>query len=146
MLNSSFTIAIHILTLLEWQRRRDGGEPVSSSWIAGSVNTNPVVIRRLLGALRKAGLVESRSGSAGGWVLREDARAIELRTVYRLTNSGELFPGHNNEPNPLCEVGRNVRQALNGHFAAAREAMEEELARVTIAGVLENIEKQPGPD
>jgi DNA-binding IscR family transcriptional regulator len=65
MVNCRFTVAIHVLCLLAAQHP----QPLTSEFIAGSVNTNPVVIRRLLGSLRRAGLVKSQPGVSGGWEL-----------------------------------------------------------------------------
>ncbi|HEX3447028.1 MAG TPA: Rrf2 family transcriptional regulator, partial [Isosphaeraceae bacterium] len=68
MLSSKLSVGVHILTLLALKP----DEPVTSACIAGSVNTNPVVIRRLLGLFREAGFVESKNGVGGGWVLVTD--------------------------------------------------------------------------
>jgi DNA-binding IscR family transcriptional regulator len=62
MVNSKLTVGVHILALLAMM----GETQLTSEQIAGSVNTNPVVIRRLLGLLRTAGYVESTSGPGGG--------------------------------------------------------------------------------
>ena len=76
MLNSKLTVGIHILTLLA----SSPGEAQTSEYIAGSVNTNPVVIRRLLGLLREAGIVESQGGHGGGWRLQRPAERITRMT------------------------------------------------------------------
>ena len=61
MLSSKLTVGVHILTLLA----SSPGEPLTSEYIAGSVNTNPVVIRRLLGLLREAGVVVIHGAAYG---------------------------------------------------------------------------------
>jgi Rrf2 family protein len=133
-MNSStrFTVAVHTLTLLAMNE----AEPVTSEALAGSVNTNPVVIRRVLGALRAAHLVTSQGGNGGGWRLAADPRAITLCAVYRAVEDEPLFALHHRPPNPHCPVGRNIQHALGGHFAAATRAMEAELARTTLADIL----------
>lgn len=133
--SSRFAVAIHILTLLTLNRE----EPVTSEFIAGSVNTNPVVIRRMLGALRTARLVTSQGGYGGGWRLVGDSEAITLRDVYRAVEDEALFPLHHRTPNPECPVGRYIQHALSKHFAAATQALEEELARTTVADVLREV-------
>ncbi|HEX8852924.1 MAG TPA: Rrf2 family transcriptional regulator, partial [Pyrinomonadaceae bacterium] len=77
--NSRFAVAVHALTLLAWA----GEEPVKSEYLACSVNTNPVVIRRILCALARAGLVTSQTGASGGSRLARPAAEITLREVYR---------------------------------------------------------------
>ncbi|HVA91008.1 MAG TPA: Rrf2 family transcriptional regulator [Chloroflexota bacterium] len=133
--SSRFAVAIHVLTLLALNH----DQLVTSERIAGSVNTNPVVIRRLLGALREARLVTSQGGNGGGWRLVGDPEAITLRDVYRAVEDSALFSLHHQPPNPACTVGRHIQQALNGRFADAMHAMEDELAQSTIAGVLREV-------
>lgn len=135
--SSRFSVAIHILTLLAYV---DGGEaPVTSELIAGSVNTNPVVIRRLLALLRRARLVTSRGGPGGGWRLVPPARRITLRDVYRAVEGEALFPLHAAAPNPRCPVGRTIRAALEARYAEARRALERDLARTTIDALLRGV-------
>ena len=77
MLSSKLSVGVHILTLLAIK----AGEPMTSAFIACSVNTNPVVIRRLLGLFREAGFVESKNGAGGGWLLVRDPKKITLVDV-----------------------------------------------------------------
>jgi Rrf2 family protein len=135
--SSRFTVAVHVLTLLA--HGAGGGEPMTSEYIAGSVNTNPVVIRRLLARLREAGLVRSQSGPGGGWQLVAPARRISLRDVYRAVDPEPLFPFHASAPNPRCTVGRSIQAALGGHYADARRAVERDLEKTTIADLLQEV-------
>jgi DNA-binding IscR family transcriptional regulator len=115
------------------------GKRVTSEFVAGSVNTNPVVIRRILAALRKAGLVRSWPGVAGGWELVSKPSAITLRQIYQLIRPGTVFALHSKKPNPRCPVGRKVQQGLLGHYRRAQAAMENELAQSTISDVLHDV-------
>jgi Rrf2 family protein len=137
-MNSRFAVAVHILTLLEQQQ----GEPVTSEYIAGSVNTNPSLVRRLVGMLTKAGLTNSQLGTGGGAFLARSASKISLLDVYRAVDEGELFAMHRERPNPACPIGRNIQAALETHFATASKALEDELRQVTVADVLADVRKQ----
>ena len=137
-MNSRFAVAVHILTLLEQQY----GEPVTSERIAGSVNTNPSLVRRLIGMLTKAGLTTSQLGTGGGALLAKPAARITLRDVYRAVDEGELFAMHRERPNPACPIGRNIQAALEAHIDCASAALEDELARVTIGDMLADVRKQ----
>lgn len=132
MANTRFTVANHILALLA----AHPGELLTSEFIAGSVNTNPVVVRRLLGPLRQAGLVQAQLATGGGWRLARRPDEISLLSVHQAVDDVELFPMHGRLPNPTCVVGRNIQHALEGVYAEAREALEERLERETIADVL----------
>jgi Rrf2 family protein len=130
--NSQFAIAIHVLTLLA----QADGEVVTSETIAGSVNTNPVFIRRILGLLSRAGLVASQPGVGGGWRLQREPTSITLLQVYRAIDEDHLLSMHHSQPNPDCLIGRNIQRTLTVYFGEAERAFEQVLARQTIAEVL----------
>lgn len=132
--NSHLTTMIHILTLLA-----NSEEPVSSSMIAGSVNTNPVTIRRALGRLREAGLVETISGVAGGAVLARPAAQISLAELYQLEREEHFFGLHPSQPNPNCPVGRSIQGILTGIYDHTEQRVVEDLSQVTIADILQQI-------
>ncbi len=133
--NARFTVATHILTLLAYGK----GQRMTSSEIAASVNTNPVVIRRVLGQLRRTGLVESRGGAGGGWLLARPPEDINLKDVLLATNPSLSFPMHPHEPNPNCPVGRSIQRVLAGHYEEAQRAMLAYFERVTIAELLQEV-------
>lgn len=138
--NSRFAVAIHTLAFLAFAEQRQA-EPVSSDVIAQSVNTNPVVIRRLLGTLRDAKLVTSQPGSGGGWRLLRSADQISLCEVYGAVKEGPLFAQPPRSPDPQCMVGRNVQHVLGGFLEAAEHAMERSLSEMTVAQVMQEIAK-----
>jgi Rrf2 family protein len=135
--SSRFTVGIHILTLLA--HGASGEEALTSEYIAGSVNTNPVVIRRLLAMLRKAKLVRSKGGPGGGWQLVVPPGRITLRDVYRAVESDPLFPLHAGTPNPRCPVGRTIQSAVSSRYEEAQLALEKDLARSTIGDLLQEV-------
>ena len=137
-ISSRFAVAVHILTLLE----TSGGEPVTSERIAGSVNTNPAVVRRILSMLARAGLTRSQLGTGGGALLARPAAEITLLEVYRAVEEGDLFALHNERPNPRCPVGRHIQCALEESIGAAQRALEDELAGRTVADVLARVESE----
>jgi Rrf2 family protein len=128
-ISSRFSIAVHILSLLAIAKDAHG----TSEWIAGSVNTNPVTIRRILGQLKKAGQVNVRAGTGGAFLLK-DLDEISLLDVYRaveVVEEDQLFHIHA-EPNPECPVGANIQAVLELVLKRAQHAMEQVLADITI--------------
>ena len=110
-ISSRFTIAVHILICIETFKN---DYKVTSDFLASSVNVNPVVIRRLLQQLKKAGIVNVTRGS-GGTNLEKPSDEITLLDVYNAVEcveEGELFHFHEN-PNPLCPVGKNIHAILD---------------------------------
>lgn len=138
MINSRFTVAVHLLALLSVGRKRFPG-PLTSEMAAESVNTNPVVIRRILGDLRKAGIVSSQPGPSGGWFLEREPDTITLSEVFRAVESEQLFAMHHRKPNPTCMVGGYIQDALHGIFADAEAAMQQKLGEKTVADVIETV-------
>ncbi|GAB3222827.1 Rrf2 family transcriptional regulator [Hymenobacter seoulensis] len=137
-ISSRFSVAVHVLSLLALQQVDD--VLLTSERMAGSVNTNPVVIRRLLGQLKKAGLVEVRPASGGTFLTRTPA-AITLLEVYRaveVVEEGQLFSVHE-KPNPACLVGRNIQTALDATLQQAQTALEQVLAGVSLQHVTTDI-------
>jgi len=135
--SGQFAVAVHVLCLLS----EDPDKPVTSDWIAGSVNTNPVVIRRALGVLRKAGLVASTEGAGGGTTLARPAAKITLADVHAAVEAGPLFGSTRNHPNPACPVGRKVQVVLGQYLTRFESALEREMRKVTIADVTAGIHR-----
>ncbi|HEX2095115.1 MAG TPA: Rrf2 family transcriptional regulator [Longimicrobiaceae bacterium] len=135
-MSSRVAVAVHVLAILTWRR----SEPVSSQQIARSVNTHPVVVRRIVGALRRAGLVEVQPGAAGGARLARDPAEITLLEVYRsVESSDDLFALHAQPPCQDCGVGANIQASLVEVFGEAQAAMEAVLARVTMQDVWRSV-------
>lgn len=129
--NTQFAVAVHVLSYLAGVA---GGRPVSSDELSGSTQVTPVHVRRVLGPLRRAGLVRSRPGVHGGWELVGDGTTITLAQVWRLLQGGDPLLGLHG-PNPSCEVGRRVRRSLTSLDLMLAGAVETELARFTVADV-----------
>jgi len=114
---------------------------VKSDYIAGSVNTNPVVIRRLLSNLQEAGLVISQVGAAGGTTLARQPKDIRLSEIYQALPCGEVFALHHKEPNQDCPIGRNMAAFLCGLQKEVDKSIEEKLRQYSLRDVIEHIEE-----
>ncbi len=138
-ISSRFTIAVHVLICIETFKE---DYKVTSDFLASSVNVNPVVIRRLLQQLKKAGIVSVIRGS-GGTNIEKPIDEITLLDVYNAVecvDEGELFHFHEN-PSPLCPVGRNIHNILDGRLEKIQNAMEKEMKSVTIQDVMRDAKK-----
>jgi Rrf2 family protein len=133
-----FAVAVHVLAVLAYQE----GTPLTSRFLACSVNTNPVVIRRLLLALQEAGLVETRKGAGMGSRLARPARQITMAEVYRAVEDTDAFSLPRNAPNQDCPVGHCIQLALEKVFASAQSALERELACTTLADVVKAVKSE----
>ena len=125
-------MAVHVLAVLAYKE----GDPVTSSLLAGSVNTNPVIIRRLLLTLKRARLIDTRKGSGAGSRLTRSPQRINLAEIYRAVESHEAFSSPSGKPNAGCPVGHCIRKTLEKVFASAENALERDLEKTTLADVV----------
>lgn len=128
-------MAVHVMSVLAYQE----GDPVTSACLAGSVNTNPVVIRRLLLALQEARLVETRKGAGLGSRLSRSPARIDLAQIYRAVENDEPFALPSGKPDEDCPVGHCIQDALARVFVKAQGALERELAGTTLADILRTV-------
>ncbi len=136
--NSQFAIAVHVLALLA----KGGEENVTSVCVAKSVNTNPVVIRRLLCNLNQAKLVVSQTGGAGGTRLVRPPDEIRLNEIYRAVSGGEVFALHRQTPNQNCLIGKNIQTVLENLQTEIDEIIEQKLAEYTLQDIIESVEQE----
>jgi DNA-binding IscR family transcriptional regulator len=138
-ISSRFAVGVHILSLIEMNK--DGVS--SSEFLAGSVNTNPALIRKIIGMLKKAGLVEVHPGIAGTKLARElsDITLLDVYKAVDVVQDNELFSVHEN-PNPQCPVGRNIQETIIPILSTAQIALEKVLGNVTIEDIVKGIQEK----
>lgn len=138
--NCRFAMAVHVLTVLAYKE----GDRVSSALLALSVNTNPVIIRRLLLALQRAKLVDTCKGRGSGSRLSRSPGRITLADVYRAVEPDVPFALPRKTANCSCPVGQGIGIELRRVFSSAEAALEQELAKTTLASVLEVVKSMRG--
>jgi Rrf2 family protein len=128
-------MAVHVLAVLAYKE----GDRVTSALLAGSINTNPVIVRRLLLVLQRAKLVETCKGAGSGSRLSRAPGRINLAEIYRAVEDSEPFATPSRKPNAACPVGRCMRETLERVFTSAQEALERDLEKTTLAAVIEAV-------
>jgi transcriptional regulator, Rrf2 family len=129
-ISSRFTIALHIFTCVETFKN---DYKITSDFLAGSINTNPVIIRKILTQLKNAGLITVARGT-GGISPTRPLKEISFYDVYQAiepVENGDLFNFHSS-PNPQCPVGKNIHALLDGKLKAIQLAMENEMKKYTL--------------
>ena len=127
-----FAMAVHVLAVLAYKE----GDRVTSATLAGSINTNPVIVRRLLLALQQGKLVETCKGAGAGSRLSRSPQRINLAEVYRAVEADEPFASPSRKPNTACPVGHSIQATLDKVFASAEKALERDLEKTTLADVM----------
>lgn len=133
-ITSRFTIAVHVIAAIDYFGDR---EKVTSSFLAGSVGANPVIVRNVMGQLKEAGIIDISQGRSG-IALAKDLEDITLFDVYKAVDcvSDEgLFHFHEN-PNADCPVGRNIHKALDDELLGVQKAMEAQMRAVTLSEIV----------
>jgi Rrf2 family protein len=130
--NNRFSFAIHIMTMLAYK----GGEGATSATLAKSMNTNPVVVRRLLSQLRQKGLIHCQSGKSGGSQLARAPEGVTLHDIYDAVEAGGPFVIPRKPENKACVVSCHMGVILQEIFQQTQHAIATSLKRMTVADLL----------
>jgi Rrf2 family protein len=128
-------MAVHVLAVLAYNE----GDRVTSADLAGSINTNPVVVRRLLLALQRANLVETCKGAGSGSRLSRSPKRINMADIYRAVEAAESFASPSRKPNDDCPVGHCIRDTLEKVFDSAQSALERDLEKTSLSDVIDMV-------
>lgn len=131
-----FSIAIHVLSLVG----SHGEDPCTSEWMAGSIGVNAVVVRRVTGMLRNAGLLSTQQGAAGAKITRPFGEITMLDVLKAVEPDHDIFSVHQN-PNPQCPVGAQIQSVLEDVYDRAQSKMEQELASTTLQDIVSGLKK-----
>ena len=135
-ISSRFTMAIHMFACIDTFT----DQKMTSDFMAASIGTNPVIVRKLLQQLKAAGLIEVSRGT-GGVQIKRPLDQITFLDIYKAVECApdeQLFHFHEN-PNQNCPVGRNIHHVLDDRLLQVQRVMEAELAKMTLADVKKDV-------
>ncbi|TGM60912.1 Rrf2 family transcriptional regulator [Leptospira adleri] len=133
-MTSRFTVAIHILSLLSLSK----GKTRTSEELAESVNTNPVVIRKILSLLKSQGIVRNQMGPNGGYILAKPSSEISLKEIYEAIDE-KIFQMHSKTPNKKCICGHSIQPILTKVYEKAERVLEDELGSTNLDSITKEI-------
>lgn len=138
-ISSRFTLAVHIFACIDVFK---DDYKITSDFLAGSTNVNPVIIRKILGQLKGAGLVEVARGSGGASISKplNEISFLDIYNAVECIENGELFHFHEN-PNTECPVGRNIHMVLDDKLMRVQKVMEKELSSITLEDIMQDTRK-----
>lgn len=141
-ISSRFTLAVHIFACIN---TFENEYKITSDFLAGSTNVNPVIIRKLLQQLKAAGLVNVARGTGGASIAKplDEITFLDIYRAVECVEKGELFHFHEN-PNTNCPVGKNIHVILDEKLMRVQRAMEQELASITLEDVMRDTKKYIG--
>jgi len=126
--NSRLSLALHTLSHMAG----DPGRVRTSAHIADHAGTNPVVVRRVLGKLREAGLLTSEKGHAGGWKLAREPESITLADVYLALDESLIASGEDDHASS-CSVENALQRRVSGLMAEIEQSLVDRLRETTIS-------------
>ncbi len=129
MVNQQFAFAVHTLAALAANPKQG----MTSESIAQSVNTNPVVIRRLLAKLSKSALVETQMGKNGGVRLKKSPQEITLKDIYLAIQNRTLLAANENETNRKCPISCKMKSIMEEVINEAEEATLNHLETIKLS-------------
>ncbi|WP_370690266.1 Rrf2 family transcriptional regulator [Hydrogenophaga sp.] len=122
--NSQLSGVLHVLMHMAL---RDG--PTTSESLTRAIQTNPVVVRRLMGGLRKAGFVTSAKGHGGGWVVTCPLDTTTVGDIHQALGAPHLLAVGHRDENPECVIEQAVNTALYAALPRCRTVGAGALAR-----------------
>ena len=137
-MDTRFSSAIHALIMIS-----EADTPMTSELIAESVGTNASYIRKVIGLLKKQGIIRSSQG-VSGFSLQIPPEQLTLYTIYRAIHETEevhIFDLHQN-PNDRCIVGRHIRPTLTHMFRGIEKQTEQELKQTTLAQCMDEMRRE----
>lgn len=139
-ITSRLTMAAHMVCAIDYFGRT---MPVTSTFLAGSIGTSPVMVRTIMGMLKQAGIISSSRRRTGITLARPlaDISLLDLWRAVDQSDAESLFHFHEN-PCPQCPVGGNIHAALDGHLSDAQRALEDKLASVSLEVVANEVRRR----
>lgn len=134
--NTQFAIAVHICAVLGCRGAVAGAcesEPITSGYLAASVNAAPSFVRRVLAVLAKAKLVKTTRGATGSCCLMRAPAEISMLEIYHAVDAPKVFALHAYAPEEKCSVSCRMNHAMCGLLQRGQEGMETALGEVTLA-------------
>ena len=133
-----------VLHALLHMAEHDG--PTTSEALARCLGTNPVVVRRTMGYLKKAGIVRSDRGHAGGWRIHADLATVTLRQLHEALGEPLMFSIGNRNETPECLVEQLVNAALEGTFAEAEALLLKRFSEITLVDLAADFARRVAAD
>ncbi len=142
MVNQNFATALHIMTVLAYMESR----LVSSKELSKSLHANPVTVRRIVGSLGKAGLVETVRGPSGGVRLSRSPNLINLAEIYFATEPSPFIAKREQKGDPDCPVACRMDVLVSDLSSDIGDQVVAFLEKITLSDNIEKLGRIPFPE
>jgi DNA-binding IscR family transcriptional regulator len=138
--DSRLSVALHVLMHMS-----EIDQVATSETLGALLKTNPVVFRRTMAGLRKAGIVRSEKGHGGGWLLARKLDSVTLAAVYEALALTTVFSIGPRDPRPRCPLEQAVNRTVGAALGDAEALLLSRLAAVTVADMLSDSPSKASP-
>ena len=135
--DSKLSSVLHVLLHLA-----HSDHPMTSEEMARFLDTNPVLVRRVLAGLRERGYISSNRGHGGGWSITCDLAKVTLRDIYEAVGAPSFFAMGNRSEKTACLVEQSVNAALGNAFDEAEALLLRQLGDVTLADLSQDFNRR----
>lgn len=135
--DSKLSSVLHVLLHLA-----HSDHPMTSEEMARFLDTNPVLVRRVLAGLRERGYISSNRGHGGGWSITCDLATVTLRDIYEAVGAPSFFAMGNRSEKTACLVEQSVNAALGNAFDEAEALLLRQLGDVTLADLSQDFNRR----
>lgn len=136
MLDQRFAASVHIMTLLA----AHSDELQTSEFLAKTISTNPTVVRRLVGKLVEAGLVDSFKGKTGGVRISKTPKEITLKDIYKASTTDKSLVNCRDVDVPkACKVSCSMREIFEGVSEGLEANSMAYLAKIKLSDILAKV-------
>lgn len=132
--NSKTSVAIHSVLHLALAKK-----PITSEDLGACQNTNPVLIRRILGKLKKVGIVDSEKGHGGGWILLKKPKNISFQDIFLALDDGLLPAPMDITGNEHCLVLRTISSTMDEFLEEADQILSKKLTKISLQSLIDQI-------
>lgn len=147
MEDTRFAASIHLLTALAFMQTQAKGsssceqmdQVQNSETLAAGLNSNPAFVRKLLGNLIKAGIIESKRGKQGGVFLKRDPSSISLKEIYLASTTSPLVHSRKQDANKHCPVSCAMKNIVGDVTSGIEENTLQYLSKITLKSLVKKI-------
>lgn len=138
------SIAVHCLIFIH---EAEGVAKVTSELLAQSTGCNPVIIRNILSALKKAGIITVSRGTGGAKLLADPAQITLFQIYSALEPDGlhALIGIHGCENRP-CPVAQSIRSVLQTPYHKIEDAVRQAMEDTTLQSMLDDFHEKRAQD
>ena len=139
MVDQKFSVAVHIMTVLAFEKC-ENGNLYTSEQLAQSVRTNPTVVRRLVARLVDAGVLKSYKGKSGGVQLAKCPGDITLDAIYEAVSDKTLLNAPVRKAHKPCAVSCSMGKLMNGVIEGVESNSKKYLAGISLKDLASQVE------